>query len=133
MVNKIDRTGKKKRFILVVSEFDLCIIQLDKNKDKNTRKQNPFAYTIFRRVTYPNFQSITFSTMADNFFNIKVANEPDSLLENRKKTEIIAAIKKVSPNTQILFSDTFTIELKKKEENTIHLPITTRCSRGWPA
>jgi len=54
--------------------------------------------------------------MADNYFNIKVLNEPDSFLENRKKTEIIAAVKKVSPNTQIQFSDTITIELKKKKK-----------------
>jgi myosin-1 len=85
MVNKVDRNGKKKRLIFVVSEFDLCIIRLDKNKDKNTRKTNPFAYTMFRRITYPNLQSITFSTLADNFFDLKVLNEPDSLLENRKK------------------------------------------------
>jgi len=116
MVNKIDRRGKKTRLIFVVSEYDLCIIKLDKNKDKNTKKTNPFAYTVFRRVPYQNFQSITFSTMADNYFNIKVLNEPDSFLENRKKTEIIAAVKKVSPNTQIQFSDTITIELKKKKK-----------------
>jgi len=115
MVNKIDRRGKKKRFIFVITEFDICIVQLDKNKDKNTRRQNPFAYTIFRRIPFQNFQSITFSTMADNFFDLKVKDEPDSLLENRKKTEIIAAIKKASPQTQILFNDTFTIELKKKK------------------
>jgi len=71
---------------------------------------------MFRRITYQNLQSITFSTLADNYFDLKVLNEPDSLLENRKKTEIIASLKKVSPNTSIQFSDNFSIELKKKKK-----------------
>jgi len=130
MVNKIDRSGKKSRLIFVMSEFDICIIKLDKNKDKNTKKTNPFAYTIFRRIPYQNFQSITFSSMADNYFLIKVLNEPDSLLENRKKTEIIATVKKVSPNTQILFSDVFTVELKKKKRTQFNLQMDQNAPEG---
>jgi len=130
MVNKVDRRGKKSRLIFVMSEFDICVIKLDKNKDKNTKKTNPFAYTIFRRIPYQNFQSITFSSMADNYFLIKVLNEPDSLLENRKKTEIIATVKKVSPNTQILFSDVFTVELKKKKRTQFNFQMDQNAPEG---
>jgi len=37
-------------------------------------------------------------------------------LKTGKKTEIIACLKKVSPNTAIQFSDNFSIELKKKKK-----------------
>jgi len=130
MVNKIDRTGKKKRLIFVMSEFDICLIKLDKNKDKNTRRTNPYAYAVFRRIPYESFQSITFSSLADNFFDIKVLNEPDSLLENRKKTEIISMVKKASPNTQILFSDVFNIDLKKKKRTQFNFQVVQEAPDG---
>jgi len=122
VVNLIDRRGKKSRICMVVSDFELCLVKLDKNKDKATRKQNPYAYMIFRRIQYKNLVSLTFSTLADGFFLLKASEEPngDVVLECRKKTEFIAGIKKCSPSTQIHFSDIFNLELKKRKKATLN-------------
>jgi len=102
-----------------MTEFDFCLVKLDKNKDKNTKKTNPFAYVMEARIQYPKLTSLTFSTLADNFFLTKAQEQLDFVLENRKKTEIIATLKRVSPKTTIQFSDVFNIELKKKKKATL--------------
>jgi len=51
-------------------------------------------------------------------------------LKIEKKTEIIAIVKKVSPNTQILFSDVFNIGLKKNKRTQFNFQVQQDAPEG---
>eukprot|EP01130_Rhizamoeba_saxonica_P005235 TRINITY_DN209_c0_g1_i1.p1 TRINITY_DN209_c0_g1~~TRINITY_DN209_c0_g1_i1.p1 ORF type:complete len:1059 (-),score=289.97 TRINITY_DN209_c0_g1_i1:43-3219(-) len=119
VVNRVDRKGKKARRIFLITDMDIVVVMLGKNKDKATRRANPFAYTIVQRIPLQNIPQITFSTLADNFFHIKNSDTMagwDFILENPKKVEIISTLLTVFPNMSINFSDSFSAVLKRRKK-----------------
>jgi len=111
---------KKKRVVFIVTEADVFLFQILKNKDKATARASPFAYIIWRRFPISSISEIVFSTLADNFFLIKVTGEYDVLLYNRKKIELISVFKRVKESIRYTFSDNITIALKKNKTYNVN-------------
>lgn len=109
---KYDRKGKKQSRILVVAETGVHLIMLGKNKDKQTRRTKPFVYQETRRFSFDNLSEVVMSTLADDFMVFKVQNEHGLVIQNRKKTEILAQLLRIKPSLSVNFSDTVEVVLK---------------------
>jgi myosin I len=108
---KYDRRSRKQRRVILVSEQAMYIIAIEKNKDKDKiqRKKKPFVYMLKRRIDIKKVNSVTLSTHADNFVIFIVPGEHDNLIECRRKTELIAAIKKINPGLSSTITDTYVV------------------------
>jgi len=119
-VFKYDGSLKKFRKFFLMTDRAVYLIAIDKNKDKDKikRAQKPWVYIQERRVEWNKVTGVTFSTCADNVFCFQVMGEEDSLLDCRRKTEMIAHIQKYAPSANINFSDAidvlFRVGKKKK-------------------
>jgi hypothetical protein len=105
--------GKKVRSILVIDGRYIWVILLDKNSDKETKKIRPFVYREVVRIEIGRITTMIMSTMADGFMTFNVTGQPDEMIENGKKTEIIATLIKLKPDIQIQFSDLVMLKDKK--------------------
>jgi myosin-1 len=99
--------GKRVRRTIVITAQYVWIVQIVPNKDKNKelRKQKPFLMTAVRKFPPTSVSTITLSTLADNWMVWQINGEPDEMIENRKKTEILAVMLKLHPPVNINFSD----------------------------
>ena len=112
-------SGKKIRRILVVTANAVHIIELGPNKDKLTKKTKPFVYMEMGRINANELSKLTLSTLADNF--IMISGNPgteDFLIENNKKTELIAMLYKLKPGLQVTFTDMMMANGKKPGKQT---------------
>ena len=72
--------AKKVRRVLIISQQYVWFIEAQANKDKNTKKMKPFIWNPVRRFEPTQVQSVTMSTLSDNWMMITVSpTEPDEL------------------------------------------------------
>lgn len=106
--------GKKFRRIVVITANAVHIIELGANKDKLTKKTKPWIYMEMARIFANDLSKLTLSSLADNFIMISGApNTEDVLIENNKKTEMIAMLYKLKPGLAVNFSDQMLANGKK--------------------
>ena len=107
--NKYDRRSRKQRRVVLISEHAMYIIAIEKNKDKDkiARKKKPWVYVLKRRIEIKKINSVMLSTHADNFVMFIVPGEHDNLLECRRKTELVGAIKKANPSLTSTITDSY--------------------------
>lgn len=106
--------GKKFRRIVVVTANAVHIIELSANKDKLTKKTKPWVYMEMGRIFANELRQVTLSTHADNFIMLSgKAGTEDFLIENNKKTEMIAMLYKLNPSLSVQFSDMIMANGKK--------------------
>jgi len=87
------------------------------------KKNNAESYKMTRRNDLRDIQSVTLSTLQDNFFVMKLGAD-DVLMENQRKTEIVAVIgeyyeAKVGRKLTVEFSDNIQFKLKTGDTRTI--------------
>lgn len=112
VVNHI-KGSKKVRRILVVSANAIFIIELDKNKDKLTKKQKPFVYMEVARINIDQLSGITMSPFADNWVVLHGPDNMDQMIENSKKTELLAMLLKLKPGVPLTFNSVIMLSGKK--------------------
>ena len=106
--------GKKIRRIVVVTANAVHIIELAANKDKLTKKTKPWVYMEVGRIFANELRQVTLSSYADNFIMLSgKAQTEDFLIENNKKTEMIAMLLKLNPSLSVQISDMMMANGKK--------------------
>lgn len=111
--------GKKFRRILVVTANAVHIIELGANKDKLTKKTKPFVYMEMGRINANDLSKLTLSTLADNFIMLSgTPGTEEFLIENNKKTELIAMLYKLKPGVNTTFADIIMANGKKPGKQT---------------
>lgn len=109
--------SKKARRIIVISTQAIFIIELGKNKDKVTKKQKPFVYTEVARINIDQLSGITMSPFADNWMVLSGApGSMDEMIENSKKTEILAMLLKLKPGVPVNFNSVIMVTGKKNKK-----------------
>lgn len=111
------------RFLMVSEAAVYCFELFIDEKDP----LQPAKVKLFFRVPFSNFQSITLSRFADNFFilHFKPGSAKDILMCCRRKTEFLAALswisakKGITQNIEYKDSDTLIINKKKKTMATL--------------
>jgi myosin-1 len=118
--------AKKVRRVLVISQQYVWFIEAQANKDKNTKKTKPFLWNAVRRIEPSQIQSVTMSTLSDNWMMIAVPPSPtetDELFEVRKKTEVLSVLLKFNANLNVQFADQMMVTgLKGKKVKYIWTP-----------
>jgi len=114
VANYVDKKGKVCRYCFVVSDLDVVIVKIGKNKDKNTKKQKPLIYELVQRIDVAHLKAIQFSKLADNFFLLQV-DGVTPFCENRKKTEILALLLKLKPELNVVFNNDFSVIFDAKK------------------
>lgn len=109
--------SKKIRLIIVVSVQAIFLIELGKNKDKVTKKQKPFTYQEIARINVDQLSGITMSPFADNWMVLSGApGSMDEMIENSKKTELLAMLLKVKPGVPVNFNNIVMVTGKKNKK-----------------
>jgi len=112
VIVKVNRRGKaEKRFFLISNSAFYVICQTMKNKQ--------IVYKLTRRTALSDISSVSLSTLADNYLVIHVPSEYDNLIENDKKTEIVAILMEyidliARRKLQVNFSDRISYQIKGK-------------------
>lgn len=123
--------GKLVRAIIIITGMHIFCMMIDKNIDKATKKTKPFIYKEVFRCEIGRITSITFSTMADNFFVLVVPGMQDQMLSNGKKTEILATLVKLRNNISVQFSDLIMLtDIKQKKTKYQFVPNPTAVEGG---
>lgn len=88
---KVNRRGKpeKRDFIITNAAFYVICQAVVKKQ---------LVYKLTRRTAIADISSLSLSTLADNCLVIHVPNEYDNLIENDKKTEIVAVVMEAFEN-----------------------------------
>ncbi|PRP79992.1 hypothetical protein PROFUN_12279 [Planoprotostelium fungivorum] len=120
-VNKYTRSVKKQRRLILITDQAVYLIAIDKNKDKDkvARAKKPWLYVEKRRLTHSSIRGISFSTLGDNFFVLHVPGSYDSVLECRRKTEMLSLLLKYNSGLNIAFSDNINFSVKENKQGLI--------------
>jgi len=120
-INKYTRSVKKQRRILLVTDQSIYIVAIDKNKDKDkaARAKKPWLYVEKRKLSHNSIRGITFSTLCDNFFVLHVTGSYDSVLECRRKTEMLALLLKYNSGLNVAFADNINFTVKENKQGVI--------------
>jgi len=115
-VIKFNRRLRPERRDLVITSEGIYICM-------RCKKNNQEYYKLSRRNSLNEINSIVISTMQDNFIVFKF-NQDDLLLENQRKTEIVAVIneyteKKTGRKVQLQFTDNIQFKLKTGDQRTV--------------
>lgn len=118
VVNYLDKKGKICRYCFVISDLDVVIVRIAKNKDKNTKKQKPLIYEAVHKIDIKNLKAIQFSKLADNFFLLQV-DGVTPFCENRRKTEILALLLRAKPELNVIFNNDFNVIADAKKPKPV--------------
>jgi len=120
-VNKYTRSVKRQRRLLLITDQAIYLVAVDKNKDKDkvARAKKPWLYVEKRRLPHNTVRGITFSTLCDGFFVLHVTGSYDSVLECRRKTELLSILTKYNSGLNIAFSDNITFAVKENKQGGI--------------
>lgn len=114
---KLNRRNKPERRDFIITDQAFYVIA-------RAAKNNQVFYKLTRRTALADIQSLSLSSLADNFLVMHIPREYDNLLENDKKTEIVAILMEyyqalTGRQLQINFSDR--IQYKVKSGDTREL------------
>jgi len=115
---------ERRDMVITAEAFYICM---------RCKKNNQEYYKLTRRNDLRDIQSITLSTLQDGFMVFKFQAE-DLLLENSRKTEIVAVINeyyetKVGRKIQIDFSDNIQFKLKTADVRNITFRKEESCAQ----
>jgi myosin-1 len=114
---KVNRRGTlQKRFFIITNNAFYVISQSVKKKE--------IILKLTRRTSIADIGSVTLSTLADNYLVIHVPTEYDNLIENDKKTEIVAILMEyyellTKRKLLVNFSDRIQYSLKNKSKKEV--------------
>ncbi len=109
--NKYDRRGKSHRRVLLISSLAYYEISLEPNPEKDQHVRRPFVYVVKRRVEWKDVKSVILSQLQDGFMLWQLPDY-DTVLECRRKTELLANCKAFCSSLQVTFSDSWSIVIK---------------------
>ena len=109
MGTKYDRRSKPHRRILLISNVAYYEISLEPNKEQGAAK--PFHYVLKRRIEYNSIKGVVLSTLQDGFMLWQLPDY-DTVIDCKRKTEMLALAKTFCPNLQVSFSNSWNVIIK---------------------
>ncbi|KAJ3220393.1 Unconventional myosin-Ie [Dinochytrium kinnereticum] len=115
-VQKYDRKFKASPREFIITETAVILIGVE--KEKNGPNKGKFVKVVKRKIPFKDIDSISLSTLNDDFFVLHIPSEYDNVMDNIFKTELITVLSEkynqsVGRPLKLQFSDTIKYTVKK--------------------
>jgi len=126
-VIKLNRRNNPERRDFVLTDQAVYIVM-------RAQQNGQVFYKLNRRTAIADIQSLSLSTMADDYLCMNIPKEYDNLIENSKKTEITAILmeayqKLTGRQLTINFTDNIQMKIKSGDQRTIVFQKNESCQQ----
>ncbi|KAJ3119118.1 Unconventional myosin-Ie [Phlyctochytrium bullatum] len=126
-VQKYDRKFKASPRELIITEHALIMIGVE--KEKSGPNKGKFVKVVKRKLAFKEIDSVSLSTLSDDYFVLHIPSEYDNVLENIFKTELITVLRIKYTVKKTTWQSGGTLELKFVPDPSCKVPAVKNASK----